>query len=488
MPESVITDKERGQTRRASQENPTWGKLVVVVVISLLLLVPCFWQKRIQATDLSSHIYDAWLASLTAQGQAPGLYLVRQWNNVAFDLALEWLLTHAGVEAAQRIAVSVAVLIFAWGGIALVTTVSGRNWWFTVPCVAMLAYGFIYHMGFFNFYLSMGICFWYLALFWRGRWLWRLLASPLLFLAWLAHPLPVVWAIGIAAYIAVAQKLDRFKRMWLVGLGLALLVAIRQILMGHFWCSWSWTQAFFITGANQVVVFGPNYAVVLAFLLFVWLMIFRRLVKERGVMQLLTSLPFQLWVLNAAAVSLLPNRIYFPSYALPLSYVIDRFSLGAGVMACIMLAAMPSKPYEKFVLVLVAAAFFSLLFVDTRELNRLEDSIDRLVAQLPPGQRALGFFPTRTPHISPLQHALDRACIGHCFSYGNYEPWSRQFRLRAQPGNPFVLDDYRDLVAVELGEYVVQTRDLPVDLVYLCGDLRDRVCSRSLHAGEVTGE
>ena len=482
-----MTDKERGQAHRASHERPAWGRFAGVVVISLLLLVPCFWQKRIQATDLSSHIYNAWLASLTAQGQAPGLYLVRQWNNVAFDLALEWLLTHAGVEAAQRIAVSVAVLIFAWGGIALVTTVAGRNWWFTIPCVAMLAYGFIYHMGFFNFYLSMGICFWYLALFWRSGWRGRLMATPLLLLAWLAHPLPVVWAIGIAAYIAVAQKLDRFKRIWLLGLGVLLLVTVRQILMSHFWCSWSWKQVYFITGANQVVVFGPNYAVVLAFLLFVWLMTFRRLVKDRGVTQLLTSLPFQVWVLNAAAVWLLPNQIYLPNYGLPLSYVIDRLSLGAGIMACTLLAALPSKPHERMALVLVTAGFFCLVFVDSWKLNRLEDSIDRMVAQLPPGRRVLGFFPTRTRRMSPLLHGLDRACIGHCFSYGNYEPSSRQFRLRAQPGNPIVFDQYKDSDAVQTGKYVVQSRDLPVDLVYLCGDLRDRVCSRSLHAGDVTG-
>ena len=35
------------------------------------LLVPCFWQPRIQSVDLSSHIYNAWLASLIARNQAP---------------------------------------------------------------------------------------------------------------------------------------------------------------------------------------------------------------------------------------------------------------------------------------------------------------------------------------------------------------------------------------------------------------------------------
>jgi len=31
-------------------------------IATLLLLVPCFWQSRIQSSDLETHIYNAWLA------------------------------------------------------------------------------------------------------------------------------------------------------------------------------------------------------------------------------------------------------------------------------------------------------------------------------------------------------------------------------------------------------------------------------------------
>src|SRR4051812_36876130 len=31
------------------------------VVLSLCVLIPCFWQPHIQATDLPSHLYNAWL-------------------------------------------------------------------------------------------------------------------------------------------------------------------------------------------------------------------------------------------------------------------------------------------------------------------------------------------------------------------------------------------------------------------------------------------
>src|SRR5581483_3898532 len=59
-----------------------------VLLLSPLVLIPCFWHRRIEAGDLGSHLYNAWLAQLIAKGQAPGLYVVRQWNNVLADLSL----------------------------------------------------------------------------------------------------------------------------------------------------------------------------------------------------------------------------------------------------------------------------------------------------------------------------------------------------------------------------------------------------------------
>ena len=67
-----------------------------------------------------------------------------------------------------------------------------------------------------------------------------------------------------------------------------------------------------------------------------------------------------------------------------------------------------------------------------------------------------------------IQHMIDRACIGYCFSYGNYEPSSGVFRVRSTPGNPYVLNDYEDAVNMEDGYYTVQPQDLPVYEVYEC--------------------
>src|ERR1700734_1153503 len=54
--------------------------------LSALLLVPCFWHRRITAGDLASHMYNAWLVQLIEHHQVSGLWIERRWNNVLFDL------------------------------------------------------------------------------------------------------------------------------------------------------------------------------------------------------------------------------------------------------------------------------------------------------------------------------------------------------------------------------------------------------------------
>jgi hypothetical protein len=154
-------------------------------------------------------------------------------------------------------------------------------------------------------------------------------------------------------------------------------------------------------------------------------------------------------------------------------------------MGCAVLGSVTMRMHEKIVLAALAVVFFSFLFVDTGELNRLENGIDAAVRQLPTGQRVIGSFPGWSARVVPLQHDLDRACIGQCFSYANYEPSSRQFRIRAQAGNSVVLDNYPDVKAVEEGRYVIKPRDLPLYEVFLCGPERHDVCLSSLEAGKV---
>src|SRR5208337_993507 len=176
-------------------------------LVSLLLLAPCYWQPRIQAGDLSSHIYNAWLAQLIESGRAQGLVVAHQTTNVLFDLLLGSLFRLCGAEAAQRIAVSLAALIFIWGAFAFAAAVSGRRPWNVLPSIAMLAYGWVFHMGFFNFYMALGLCFWALAVGWNLAPRRLLAAGPILLVANAAYSMPVVWACAVLGFLWLARRL-----------------------------------------------------------------------------------------------------------------------------------------------------------------------------------------------------------------------------------------------------------------------------------------
>ena len=462
-----------------------WRDAARFVLVSALLLVPCFWQSRIQAGDLSSHLYNAWLANLVSEGKAPGLWIEHRSNNVLFDVALQRLLQHVGPGPAQRILIPAVVLIFGWGALAFISAVAGRNWWFTLPCVGMLSYGFSYQIGFFNFYLSFGLCLWYLAIFWRSGWRIRLAAIPLLMLAWTAHPFPVLWAVGTAAYFAIVGSWRPRLRLIALGLGVGVLVAARYILMSHYWCRWSWMQSLFVTGADQLLIFGPRYLYIVAPLFVIAILLIIRLIRTCGWTKPALGITFQLWVVSAAAVVLIPSDVYFPTYAVAFGYIVNRLSLPAGIMACALLAQVPLRMYEKIAMILIVAGFSVLLYKDTRELNRWEDSIDARVAEIPAGQRVVSTLPLLSLPVDPLCHMVDRACVGHCYSYANYEPSTRQFRIRAAPGNGIVFSEYSDVQGIEGTAYIVQPRDLPLYLIYPCPPQRREACVRPLSAGDV---
>src|SRR5258706_14900729 len=143
-----------------------------ILFLSVVLVIPCVWHRRIEAGDLASHVYNAWLAQLIGKGQAPGLYIARHWNNVLLDVVLLRAAILVGMAAAEKIVVSAGVLIFFWGVFAFVAAVTERPPWFLTPCIAMLAYGYPFCMGFMNYYLSLGLACFGLAILWRGRGRW----------------------------------------------------------------------------------------------------------------------------------------------------------------------------------------------------------------------------------------------------------------------------------------------------------------------------
>src|SRR5258707_7479135 len=141
-PRAPMTDDETaaGQSRSRIRGPLTY------IAISLLMLAPCFWQPRLEGGDLSSHIYNSWMSGMIETGRTMGVMTVHQWTNVLFDLMLSGLFRLFGAEAAQRISISIVVLTFVWGAFIFVSVVSRRRPWHLMPCIAMLAYGWVFHM------------------------------------------------------------------------------------------------------------------------------------------------------------------------------------------------------------------------------------------------------------------------------------------------------------------------------------------------------
>src|SRR5215469_139389 len=165
----------------------------IVLFASIVILIPCIWHRHIEAGDLASHTYNAWLAQLIAQGQAPGLYVVPQWNNVLFDISLYRIGNLLGLPVAEKIMTSAVVLIFFWGVFSFLAAAAGKPPWFLMPCIAMLAYGYTFSMGFINYYLSIGFACFALSMLWQsvaGNWIW---AAPVAALALIAHPIGFLW-------------------------------------------------------------------------------------------------------------------------------------------------------------------------------------------------------------------------------------------------------------------------------------------------------
>jgi hypothetical protein len=457
------------------------------VAISALLLVPCFWQARIQAGDLSSHVYNAWLAGEIQKGHLPGLTVVSQLTNVTFDLMLGGLLGPFGVGAAQRIAVSAAVLVFFWGAFALISVASRRSAWPVAPLLGMLAYGWVFHMGLFNFYLSVGFSLGALALLWNGPRRSAAWAIPLLVFALSAHAFLFLWAICMAGYVWFARICKPENRWRLLTAGVLILLAIRWFVKAQFPARHSWVQILWTTGMDQLLVFTKSYVVFWAAGLILLFLMWRDVRKRMGYRGIVLEPAFQAYVLTAAGVVLLPAAVFLPGYGHGLMFIDQRMSLPVAVMLCCVVAqAKVSKP-RLVAGILIAGLFFVFLYRDEAHANAAESRIETALATIPSGSRVISSFRSERSRVEILAHAIDRVCISKCFSYANYEPSTRQFRVRVKSPNPFVVPQYADSDAIQRGTYIVKASDLPLYQVEWCDQAQKTVCVRDLKAGQENG-
>jgi hypothetical protein len=128
------------------------------------------------------------------------------------------------------------------------------------------------------------------------------------------------------------------------------------------------------------------------------------------------------------------------------------------------------------------AVFFSFSYADEGALNVVEQKVARTVAALPPGSRVISMLADSRLYVPALQHVVDRACIGRCFDFADYEPSTGQFRLRAQPGNSFVISDYAEIGRIEHEQLVFKGAGVAVYRLFPCQDGRE-ICEDQLSPG-----
>jgi hypothetical protein len=467
------------------------------LIISVVVLMPCYWHKRIEAGDLPSHLYNAWLAHLIKTGQAPGLWLARRWNNVLFDFALSGLGNIVGWAVAEKVVTCGAVLIFFWGAFALVSALTRQLPWFYVPCLAMVAYGWTFEMGFMNNYISFGLAFFGLAILLRSQHWERAWAAAIVPLIWLAHPLGLLLLVSFGAYILLAEYLPPRRRLYPFVTAVLVLVAMHFFLRVHYPLSLIWKSGlhrFVYDGLDQLLLYGPQYLLpARLFRAFLWACLLVDLVRRSRTPRwwLPYLLPSELYALTLLGVVLLPTginaRILQQMGFISVYLLIERLTCVSAIFACCLLAVINPQKWHLVGFSVVAAIFFFFLYHDTAKLNAMEDQVELSVHNIAPGQRVVATMGNFKGSRVNIDHIVARACIEHCFKYDNYEPSTQQFRVRGLPGNPFVLTDPRDCAAAEAGKYVVQPADLPLFQVEQCDSHAIAMCIRELTAGEKNG-
>jgi hypothetical protein len=466
-----------------------------ILILSVVLLIPCFWHRHIEAGDLPSHVYNAWLSQLIEKGQAPGLYLSKQWNNVLFDVTLLKVANHLGFPAAQKIVVSGCVLIFFWGVFAFVAAVTERPPWFLVPCIAMLAYGYSFNMGFMNYYLSIGLACLSLTTMWPGMGRSWVGGAVLLAIALIAHPIGFVWGIGTLAYVGGRKRLIGWWKLVLPATAAASFVALYLFMKQHaaqFMVDWDRGVSYFYNGADQLALYGRRYFWLAgaAFLFGICCVVFERYARKgEGGWWKQVGLAFELYAVAFCATSLVPENFKLSVYSGWIGVLGSRLTTISAIFGLCFLGVLKPRKWHTVGFTACALVFFGFLYQDTSWLNRLEANAESITRTLPPGTRVIPtIWAPSGSRVSFIGHVVDRACIGHCFNFANYEAASGEFRVRVRPGSRVVTASPDDSEDMESGEYELGDDDLPMKEIYQC-DASDltRLCIRDLESGEKNG-
>jgi hypothetical protein len=462
-----------------------------VLLVSALILIPCFWQRRIEAGDLGSHTYIAWLAVLVEQGRVPGLFLAHQWNNVPVDYGLSCLGPRIGFAAADKVIVSACVLTFFWGAFAFIAAATRRIPWTIVPAIAIIAYGFTFYAGFMNFYLAMGLAFFAAAVTWRGAPVDWLVGAVLAAMSLIAHPMGFGLLVALVLYTHVAELFTNSWRWLAFGSALFCIIAIHFALPHFFHVEgWRGTKVLAMNGADQMVLFRPayKYLALATFVFGCFAFVAAARVDHHNRQDLAERVrtPLELWVLLLIAATMVPGAVWLPEYTAAVSAISSRITTLTAILGLCVLGAVLPRRWILAGLSAIAFIFFAMQYHDTAVFNGMEREVETLVAGLPYGSKVSYTIDVGNFSRINSRHFVDRACIGHCFTYSNYEPGSKQFRVRLSPqGSSIVSSSGFDL---EHGTYVVRQQDLPLYQIYQPDEADlTKLAIRGLAAGETNG-
>jgi hypothetical protein len=463
--------------------------VTAIAAISLLLIVPCVWHQHIEAGDLGSHVYNAWLAQLIEKGQAPGLYLARQWNNILADLLLLRVGDVVGFAVAETIVASVSVLAFFWGVFILILRMTERPPWMLTPCIAMLAYGYSFNMGFLNYYLSIGLACFALGAVWRGgvgNWILGIVLAPIVLLA--------LWFVATVFYVVLWRTFPGYWRMVLPIAVISGYDALRLFFARttQFYADWRPDPFYWMNGTDQLSLYGHRYEVLsrgaLAWgvICFAFALV-KTLRSDPGVLKAL-RLPAELYLIALAASAFVPENIHSDIYAGWIGLLVSRLTLITAIFGLSVLCALPLQKWHGAGFGLLAAGFFVFLYQDTAKVARIEARAETLITKLAYGTRVVPVVNAPADwRIQFIAHSVERACIGRCFSYSNYEPSSGQFRVRAEPGSELVTDSSEKSEDMASGDYVVKPEDLPLVSIYQCDEADwTKLCAVPLKVGQKT--
>jgi hypothetical protein len=368
----------------------------------------------------------------------------------------------------------------------LIRRLNGSLTWACSLLVLAVSYGYIFRFGFLNFYLSTGLS--ALAVAAWGKHPWRKVLSGLsLAVAAIGNPMPPGYVLACLLYCQVIKRMpeDLVRPalfccvVWFASLGRA----VPRILHA----AWSPEQVIGsnapirLFGFDQLWVYGSEYRI-LAWMTFC-VAVVGVVTRIRDIYKYLQQPLIHLLLLNAVVIAMFPDAIQTSEAAAPISFITDRVSLFSCIIVCVLVARLPNRHWQQFAYGAAAIVFFLLTLRQDVQLSVITRELETAVDAIPHQSRVLALITTPELRLNPLGHAIDRACMGHCFSFGNYEPASKHFRLKAVTENPITFASPAEIAQLEHGSYTVKQDDTPTYAVCSCENATT-MCAVELKVGQ----